>query len=171
MMGKWVIEFDFYVPKETADDSQRYDIITQLHDYSKQALSPAFCIGMKGGELFCRLRGDSIPVEQWKKQNEPVSGTHITTLGYLTKDTWHHVKIFLKLSFQRSMNPLTVIWLDSEKVFESDLPNCYNYEPKNPGVYDYIKFGIYKSSWLGLAQKPVDTDRRIYYFDNYKVKY
>lgn len=171
MMGKWVIEFDFYVPKETADDSKHYDIITQLHDHSKLALSPAFCIGMKGGELFCRLRGDSIPVEQWKKPNKPVSGTHITNLGYLTKDTWHHVKIFLKLAYQRSMNPLTVIWLDSEKVFESDLPNCYNYEPKTLGVYDYIKFGIYKSSWLGLVQKPEDTDRRIYYFDNYKVKY
>ena len=171
LLGKWVIDFDFYTPQENVDDQKYYDIITQLHDNSNVALSPAFCIGMKDGKMFCRLRGDSIPVEQWKQRNVPASGTHITTLGYLKKDTWHHVKIFLKLAYQRSMKPLTVIWLDSQKVFESDHPNCYNYKPKEEGKYDYLKFGIYKSSWLGLKRKPLDTDRRIYYFDNYKVKY
>ena len=171
LTGKWIIEFDFYVPSETHDDDKRRDCITQLHDYSTVALSPAFSVGMLGGELYCRLRGDSIPVEQWKQRNVPASGTHITTLGYLKKDTWHHVKIFLKLAYQRSMKPLTAIWLDSQKVFESNFPNCYNYKPKKEGKYDYLKFGIYKSSWLGLKRRPLDTDRRIYYFDNYKVKY
>ena len=89
----------------------------------------------------------------------------------MKKDTWHHVKIYLKLAYQRSMMPQTIVWVDSKKVLESNLPNCYNYTPKKAGVYDYIKFGIYKSSWLGLKQKPEGTDRRIYYFDNYKVKY
>ena len=171
LMGKWIIEFDFLVPHETDDDSLRYDMITQLHDHSTEALSPAFCLLMKSGELSCRLRGDSIPVEQWKKRNKPASGTHILPLGYLKKDTWHHVKVYLKLAYQRSMNPQTIIWLDSKKVLESNLPNCYNYTPKKAGMYDYIKFGIYKSSWLGLKQKPEGSDRRIYYFDNFKVKY
>ena len=171
LMGKWVIVFDFLVPHETDDDSLRYDMITQLHDHSTEALSPAFCLLMKSGELYCRLRGDSIPVELWEKRNKPASGTHILPLGYLKKDTWHHVKIYLKLAYQRSMMPQTIVWVDSKKVLESNLPNCYNYTPKKAGVYDYIKFGIYKSSWLGLKQKPEGTDRRIYYFDNYKVKY
>ncbi len=171
LMGKWVIEFDFLVPHETADDSLHYDMITQLHDHSTEALSPAFCLLMKNGEMICRLRGDSIPVEQWAKRNKPVSGTHILPLGYLKKDTWHHIKIYLKLAYQRSMMPQTIVWVDSKKVLESNLPNCYNYTPTKAGAYDYIKFGIYKSSWLRLKQKPEGTDRRIYYFDNYRVKY
>ncbi len=171
LMGKWVIEFDFFVPHETADDSLRYDMITQLHDHSTQALSPAFSMLMKNGELICRLRGDSIPVEQWEQHNKPAGGTHILPLGYLKKDTWHHVKIYLKLAYQRSMMPQTIVWVDSKKVLETNLPNCYNYMPKKAGAYDYIKFGIYKWSWLGLKRKPQGTDRRIYYFDNYKVKY
>lgn len=171
LMGKWIIEFDLYIPHYTKDDSVNRECITQLHDYSTVALSPAFSIGMRNGELYCRLRGDSIPVEQWEKRNKPASGTHILPLGYMKKDTWHHVKIYLKLAYQRSMMPQTIVWVDSKKVLESNLPNCYNYTPKKAGVYDYIKFGIYKSSWLGLKQKPEGTDRRIYYFDNYKVKY
>ena len=171
LMGKWIVEFDLYIPHETIDDGVLRECITQLHDNSTVALSPAFSIGLVGGELYCRLRGDSIPIEQWEKRNRPAGGTHISTLGYLKKDTWHHVKIYLKLAYQRSMNPQTIIWIDSEKVFESNWPNCYNYEPKKAGVFDYIKFGIYKSGWLGLKKKPVGTDRRIYYFDNYRVKY
>lgn len=171
LMGKWIIEFDFYIPYDTKDDSVFRECITQLHDYSTKALSPAFSMGMRNGELYCRLRGDSIPVEQWEKRNKPAGGNHILPLGYLKKDTWHHVKIYLKLAYQRSMMPQTIVWVDSKKVLESNLPNCYNYTPKKAGVYDYIKFGIYKSSWLGLKQKPEGIDRRIYYFDNYKVKY
>lgn len=171
LMSKWIVEFDLYVPHETVDDGEIRECITQLHDNSNAALSPAFSIGLIDGELYCRLRGDSIPVEQWQKRNKPAGGTHLTNLGYLKKDTWHHIKIYLKLAFQRSMNPQTIIWLDSKKVLESNLPNCYNYTPKKDGMYDYIKFGIYKSGWLELKQQPIDTDRRVYYFDNYKVKY
>ena len=171
LMGKWIIEFDFYIPYDTKDDNLSRECITQLHDCSTMALSPAFSIGMRNGELYCRLRCDSIPVEQWEKRNNPAGGTHILPLGYLKKDTWHHIKIYLKLAYQRSMMPRTIVWVDSKKVLESNLPNCYNYMPKKAGMYDYIKFGIYKSSWLRLKQKPVGIDRRIYYFDNYKVKY
>lgn len=171
LMGKWIIEFDLFIPHKTKDDKESRDCITQLHDYSSVALSPAFSIGMIDGELYCRLRGDCIPVEKWEKRNEPKSGAHIFKMGKLEKDVWHHVKIYLKLAYQHSMMPQTIIWVDSEKIFESDLPNCYNYEPKKAGMYDYIKFGIYKSSWLGKKKRPTDTDKRIYYFDNYKVKY
>ena len=171
LMGKWIIEFDLLIPDETKDDYKFKEIITQLHEGSKDAISPAFCIGMWKGELYCRLRGDSIPIGLWEKRNVPVNGSHITFLGPLTKGEWHHVKIFLREAYQKSLNPLTVIWVDSVKVFESNHPNCYNYEPRREGLYNYIKFGIYKSNWPGLKACRAETARRIYYFDNYKVRY
>ena len=171
IMGKWIIEFDFLIPQETSDDYKYKEIITQLHEGSMDAISPAFCIGMWKGKLYCRLRGDSIPIGQWEKRNKPINGTYIKRLGYLEKNKWHHIKIFIREAYQRSMNPLTVIWVDSVKVFESNHPNCYNYEPRRKDLYNYIKFGIYKSSWLKLKACRTETARRIYYFDNYKVKY
>ncbi len=171
LMGKWIIEFDLLVPKETNDDHMFKECITQIHEGSMDAISPAFSIGMWKGELYCRLRGDSIPIGQWEKRNAPVNGSPITSLGRITKGEWHHIKIFLREAYQRSMNPLTVIWVDSVKVFESNHPNCYNYEPRRKALYNYIKFGIYKSAWLRLKACREETVRRIYYFDNYKVRY
>ena len=171
LMGKWIIEFDILVPKDTNDDQKFRESITQLHEGSMDAISPAFHIGLWKGELYCRLRGDSIPIGMWEKRNVPVNGSPVTRLGRITKGEWHHVKIFLREAYQRSLNPLTVIWVDSVKVFESNHPNCYNYEPRRKNLYNYIKFGIYKSSWLKLKACRTETARRIYYFDNYKVKY
>ena len=171
LMGKWIIEFDLLVPKETNDDPMFKECITQIHEGSMDAISPAFNIGMWKGKLYCRLRGDSIPIGQWEERNVPVNGSPITSLGRITKGEWHHIKIFLREAYQRSMNPLTVIWVDSVKVFESNHPNCYNYEPRRNGLYNYIKFGIYKSAWPGLKACRAETARRIYYFDNYKVRY
>lgn len=171
LMGKWIIEFDFLIPEETMDDAENKEIITQLHEGSDDAISPAFCLGMWKGELFCRLRGDNIPIGQWKKRNVPAGGTHLASLAYLEKGVWHHVKVFLREAYQQSMNPLTVVWLDSKKVFESRLPNCYNYEPRKQGAYNYLKFGIYKSAWINIEECGEEKSRRVYYFDNYKVRY
>lgn len=171
LMGKWIIEFDFLIPKETNDDQDNKEIITQLHEGSMDAISPAFSLGMWKGELYCRLRGDSIPIGQWEKKNVPVNGSPITSLGRITKGEWHHIKIFLREAYQRSLNPLTIIWIDSTKVFESRHPNSYNYTPKKAERYDYIKFGIYKSAWIGLKECSEGISKRIYYFDNYKVRY
>lgn len=171
LMGKWIIEFDLLIPQKTIDDNKYYEIITQLHEGSMDAISPAFCILVQKGELCCRLRGDSIPIGQWKKRNKPTNGQYMKSLGYLEKNKWHHIKIFIREAYQRSMNPLTVIWVDSMKVFESNHPNCYNYEPRRKGMYNYIKFGIYKPAWIGLKECLEGTSKRIYYFDNYKVRY
>ena len=167
--NKWIIEYDLYVPKEMADDEKNIEIITQLHEYSNFPTTPAFCLYVLGGTLKCALRGDNIDISFWEK-GKP---RHITsgTIGYLSKGEWHHVKAYVKEGWQKDDKPLTKVWLDGYLMYESDSPNCYKYETKREGRYDYLKFGIYKSSWLKEKNVDASLQVRTYYFDNVIVKY
>lgn len=168
-MNKWIIEFDIYVPHTTIDDSESSECITQLHEGFSNSTVPAFNIGVDNGFLYCRLRGDSI----LRKKGDKICPQHTYTkkLCYLEKDRWYHIKAFVKEGYQSAYNPLTKIWIDNELVFESKLPNCYHYDPSREGRYNYIKFGIYKSKWLSKNDCNPRTKTRVYYFDNYLVKY
>jgi len=168
LMGVWTIEFDLYVPEETVDDNSCFEIITQIHEHSKTAKPPSFCLSVKGGNLYCSVRGDSIPISDWSKKNKAIHHNSEKLL-YLKKDRWYHVKAFVKEGYQYDMSPLTQVWVDSELLFYSQVPNCYNYKPVKKDKYNYIKFGIYKPGWKKVKEPP-SLSRRIYYFDNYVVQ-
>ena len=91
-------------------------------------------------------------------------------LAVLSKGKWYHVKIYVKEGYQISALPVTKVWIDSKLVLESITPNCYKYNPSVKDSYNYLKFGIYKSPWMKSNVVP-QTDRRIYFFDNYVVRY
>lgn len=169
IMNKWIIEFDLLVPRQTADDAQSTECITQLHEGFYHPTVPAFHLGVKNGYLYCKLRGDSI----LRSEKDKITAKNYVTkkLCYLEKDRWYHIKVFVKEGYQKSLMPLTKIWIDKQLFFESNLPNCYNYIPRKDGKYSYLKFGIYKSRWLSQKECDPKTDTRVYYFDNYLVKY
>ena len=169
-MNKWIIEFDLFIPNETQADSLYRDVITQIHESSLiSGVSPGFSIGIKGDNLIAKVQGmagvlSKNPVEN-KKKMKRVYGD----LGRISKNEWHHIKIYLREAYVVEMMPRTVIWLDGVKKISLDEPNCYSYTPRNT-TYNYLKFGIYKWDWLN--KEPVSgTERRVYYFDNYMVKY
>lgn len=168
--NKWIIEYDLYVPGETADDKQSSEIITQIHEGSKTPTIPPFCLYIKGGCLGCSIRGDSIEVAQWKGIRKPLY-QHSRKLLYLKKNRWYHVKIYLKEGWQLKDMPLTRVWIDDALLFESNCPNCYPYEPENKGKYAYLKFGVYKSRWLTAKKIDQRHQTRTYIFDNFVVKY
>ena len=167
--NKWIIEYDLYVPKEMVDDGKNIEIITQLHEYSNMPTTPAFCLYILGGVLKCALRGDNIDIASWKngKPRYITSGQ----LKYLTKGEWHHVKAYVKEGWQEGDIPLTIVWVDGNKLYESTNPNCFKYDPMREGKYDYLKFGIYKSSWLKDENVASNLQTRTYYFDNVIIKY
>ena len=169
--NKWIIEYDLFVPKETMGDDSSSEIITQIHEGSRNPTVPSFCLKVKGGILFCNIKGDSIKIDEWSRKKMP---SHIVTkpLIYLEKNRWYHVKVYLKEGWRKEDLPLTKVWIDGKLLFVSNSPNCYLYSTRRAGNYDYIKFGIYKSEWLrrNIEVKP-ETKTRVYYFDNFIVKY
>ena len=168
-MNKWIIEFDIYVPHTTADDPESTECITQLHEGFSNSTVPAFNIGIDNGFLYCRIRGDSV-LRKKADKIYPLN-TYTKKLCYLKKERWYHIKALVKEGYQSGHIPLTKIWIDNELVFESNRPNCYHYVPSKEGRYNYIKFGIYKSKWLSQKGCNPKTKTRVYYFDNYTVKY
>lgn len=168
--NKWIIEYDLYIPKETQDDEVATEIITQIHEGSSTPVSPAFCLFMKGGYLGCTAKGDSCDLGDWAGKRKP-SHTYSKRLLYLQKERWYHIKIYLKEGWRSEDQPLTRVWVDGALLYESTVPNCYNYAVKPGSHYDYLKFGVYKGSWLNAKDVEREKQTRIYYFDNYVVKY
>jgi hypothetical protein len=167
--NKWIIEYDLYVPSETADDEVHFEVISQIHEESKTPTPPSFCLYMKRGRLGCSVKGDSTEISTWKRGKARYAESR--TFKYLEKDRWYHVKVYLKEGWQQEDLPLTRVWIDGELLFESNIPNCYKYEPKHEGQYDYLKFGVYKSGWLEAKEVDRKLQTRIYIFDNFVVKY
>lgn len=168
--NKWIIEYDLYVPEETIDDDSLFECITQIHEGSRYPKSPSFCLKVKGGILYSNIKGDSIRIENWRKKINPMSNFS-KPLIYLEKNRWYHVKLYLKEGWQVEDCPLTKIWIDDTLLFESKLPNCYKYLPQSRGHYDYLKFGIYKSGWMKAKNVDEKLQKRVYFFDNFIVKY
>lgn len=168
-LNKWIIDYDILIPSGTADDERDFEIITQIHEHSKDPISPSFCLFVQTGYLFCGIRGDSIPIGLWEKRNIP---THqdVGKLIYFNKNEWYHIKIFIKEGYQCIDEPLTKVWVNSHLFFESKKPNCYNYEPIKDGFYNYLKFGIYKPGWLETKKCEFNKRRRIYIFRNFVVR-
>lgn len=169
-MNKWIIEFDFYVPSETHDDSTCAEVITQLHEGSSTPTFPTFVMSIINGTLQCSVKGDSTLISDWKRNKRP---SHINKGRQypIEKNRWYHIKAYVKEGYQTSAMPLTMVWVDGVLAFESHSPNCYNYLPSRNGFYDYLKFGIYKSGWLKADTVDSRKEKRIYLFDNYVVKY
>lgn len=169
--NKWIIEYDLYVPDETVDDESLFECITQIHEGSRHPSVPSFCLKVKGGMLYGNIKGDSIRIDDCRRKKIP---SHVVTkpLIYLEKNRWYHVKVYLKEGWRKEDLPLAKVWIDGMLLFESDSPNCYVYSTRSTGEYDYLKFGIYKSDWLrrNVEVKP-ETKTRVYYFDNFIVKY
>lgn len=168
--NKWIIEYDLLIPQETIDDKAHFEIITQIHKETKVPVSPAFCLNMLDGWLKCYIQGDSVPIGEWQGKRKTTHRS-FPRLQRLTKDRWHHIKIYLKEGIQYSDMPVTKVWVDGVLKLESHQPNCFSYEPQKVGLYDYLKFGIYKPGWKELKGKPSTLGNRVYYFDNVVVKY
>lgn len=168
--NKWIIEYDLYIPEETIDDNQFSEIITQLHEASTMSTVPSFSLSVHGGWLYCTINGDKTRIEHWGTRKRP-NDQLTRKLIYLQKDSWHHLKIFIKEGWRIDASPSTKIWVDGELILENNDPNCYSYTPRAEGLYNYLKFGIYKSGWLMTSDVPSDVRVRTYYFDNFVVKY
>ena len=168
--NKWIIEYDLYIPNETQDDESATEIITQIHEGSSTPTSPAFCLYMKGGYLGCTAKGDNRDLSEWVSKRKP-SYTDSKRLLYLQKERWYHIKIYLKEGWRPEDQPLTRVWVDGAVLYESTVPNCYKYDVRPGAHYDYLKFGIYKSGWLSAEDVEREKQTRVYYFDNYVVKY
>ena len=168
--NKWIIEYDLLIPDETCDDENTAEIITQIHEGSSTPTSPAFSLFMRGGFLNCTIRGDSRKLSDWVTGGKP-EYLETRQLQYLQKNKWYHIKIYLKEGWRADDLPLTLVWVDNNLLFESIKPNCYKYDVEAGRHYDYLKFGVYKSGWLkdGFVDKKLHS--RIYYFDNFIVKY
>lgn len=168
-MNKWIIEFDVYIPSETKDDNENFELITQIHEGSTKPTTPAFYLAMLGGYLKYNLRGDSTRIEEWDTKVQPSSRCS-ANLSYLEKNRWHHIKVYIKESYLIDLQPLTKIWVDDSLLLETDAPNCYCYEPRIEGRYGYFKFGIYKPGWMTLNGCDPLLAKRVYYFDNIVVR-
>lgn len=169
-MSKWFFDFDLLIPSETKDDPFHREVLTQIHDFSSvQGLSPSFALGIEKGALYVNLLGNDSVVSSLDQVKKKLVRTY-QNLGRLQRDSWHHIKIYVKQAYDTRMMPLTIIWVDGREVFRNESPNCYNYKPRKQNHYDYAKFGIYKWGWLNKKLAP-GTEKRIYYFDNYVIKY
>lgn len=168
--NKWIIEYDLLIPQETKDDKAYTEIITQIQKESKIPIGPAFCLNMLDGWLKCSIQGDSVPVGEWQGKRQATHWAY-PRLQRLDKGRWHHIKIYLKEGIQYSDLPLTKVWVDGVLKLESHQPNCYSYDPTKAGLYDYLKFGVYKPGWKKLKETPSTLGNRVYYFDNVVVKY
>ncbi len=170
-MNKWIIEFDLYLPISMKSDSLYSDCISQLHESSLlEGLSPGFSLRIKNENLFLKLLGYDEKIGPREKIKRNKLRTRYKNLGPLSKGVWHHIKVYVREAYSEMMMPLTVVWVDGKMVAYENAPNCYNYLSKKKGFYNYIKFGIYKWDWL--IKKPIPgTEERVYYFDNYSVKY
>lgn len=168
--NKWIIEYDLLIPQETKDDKAYSEIITQIQKESKIPIGPAFCLNILDGWLKCSIQGDSVPVGEWQGKRQATHWAY-PRLQCLDKGRWHHIKIYLKEGIQYSDLPLTKVWVDGVLKLESHQPNCYSYDPTKAGLYDYLKFGVYKPGWKNLKENPSTLGNRVYYFDNVVVKY
>lgn len=168
--NKWIIEYDIYLPEETVDDDQFPEIITQIHEGSNRSTSPAFSMQVRSGWLCCVIRGDKEKIEQWGKRKQP-EAKHTGKIIYLQKKRWYHVKLYVKEGWRCEMIPFTKIWVDGVLLYESEKVNCYSYEPRSEGNYNYLKFGVYKSGWLTTNVVQPELRVRTYIFDNFVVKY
>ena len=169
-MNKWIMDFDFYVPSETREDSTCSEAVTQLHEGSLTPTFPTFVISVINGSLQCNVKGDSTLISEWKINKRPFHINYSKQYP-LEKETWHHIKAYIKEGYQISAMPLTMVWVDGTLVFESYMPNCYNYPPAAEGIFDYHSFGVYKSSWVRGVVPDSTIQTRIYYFDNYIVRH
>ena len=168
-MNKWIIEYDLFIPEETVDDSKNFDIITQIHEGSSKSTTPAFYLALFDGNAKCNIRGDFTKIEDWEVGKNPVY-INSYNLIYLKKNMWHHIKIYLKESYQPELKPVTRIWIDGILRIDVNDPNCYNFNPRKPNDYNYFKFGIYKPGWLTQSSCSNNLSKRVYYFDNIVVK-
>ena len=168
--NKWIIEFDFFIPTETEVDNEDYEIITQIHEGSTMPTTSPFCLFIRGAFLYCTIKGDSTDIEKWARRGKP-KHNQTYKLSRIKKETWYHIKCYIKEEWSEEDTPLTVIWVDGKMVLKSETPNSYYYKPRKEGLYNYLKFGIYKSAWLKKEYVKEDMRRRIYYFDNYVVKF
>lgn len=75
---------------------------------------------------------------------------------------WTHFSIYLKEGYLFEHSPVTRILINEELVYESFDPNVNN----NPRG-GYIRYGIYKSSWLRRVDEPIK--KKVLYFDNVNV--
>lgn len=167
-MSKWIIEFDIFIPDSTKDDEDDFEIITQIHEGCKISTTPSFFLYMLNGFLSYSLRGDDVLIEKWNSKMSP-KYVYNDKICYLSKEKWHHIKVYLKEGWRYECSPLTKVWVDDNLVFVSKVPNCYCYTPAKSGYYNFIKFGIYKPGWLGKSICKKEISKRVYYFDNYLV--
>lgn len=167
-ISKWIVEFDFFVPLNTKDDPDDFEIITQIHEGCKISTTPSFFLYMLNGTLNYSLRGDSTFIEEWRAES-PVYREK-SAIAYVEKDKWHHIKIYLKEGWQYNYHPMTKIWIDNKLLVESKSPNSYCYIPAKQGCYNFVKFGIYKPGWVNRKSCEEEVKKRIYFFDNVIVK-
>lgn len=86
-------------------------------------------------------------------------------LPELKKGQWHNITMFVKLGYNQSQGPRTVVYLNGIKALDWDTPNAYNCQEYG----EYMEFGIYKWSWSTQENREkTPIKRRVLYFDNIK---
>ena len=159
-LRKIKIEFDIMVPFNYENDSTS-DCVMQIHDRvdSKEldGRSPYFAIRLQNLHFY-------LTAMSTEKQAKSGFTTNIRVpLGDCKLGEWRHFSIYVKEGYLAEHHPMTRIVLDNKLVYQSDKPNTNN----NPRG-GYIRYGIYKSSWLSQGKRNL-IKSKILYFDNFKV--
>lgn len=158
-LRKIKVEFDVLLPLDYEIDSTM-DCIMQIHDRPDDELiegrSPYFAIRVKNDTFYLT----TMSIEKHSKSGFKINKT--IPLRKCEMGKWTHFSIYLKEGYLFEHSPVTRILINEELVYESFDPNVNN----NPRG-GYIRYGIYKSSWLRRVDEPIK--KKVLYFDNVNV--
>ena len=151
------ISFDAYFPS-TAIDVERTDIMMQMHDRdgTYRGFVP-FILTYDNNKIKITLASIDMPKGGADDVVKWVQGAEI---ALIETDKWHRFDLEIKERYDVNQNPFTKICIDSQLVFESRKPNCFN-----DLLGSSPQYGIYKNLW----GEGVTTFER--YFDNFKITY
>lgn len=157
-LRKVMVEFDVFLPADFEKDSLT-DCIFQIHDRpatpSLGARSPYLALRVKNNHFLLT----SMSIERWA--NHGFNTNESVVLADCKLGQWTHFQIYIKEGYLPQHRPLTRVTINGKKVYESTQPNCNN----NP-MGGYVRYGIYKASWLKQSST---IAKKVVYFDNFKV--
>ncbi len=161
------IEFDVLIPEDYEKDESQ-DCLMQIHDRvdedSLEVRSPYFAIRLQNNQFVLT----AMSIEKHEKKGFNVN--KILPIADCELGKWNHFSIYIKEGYLPEHNPITIIALNGNIIYESIDPNTNN----NPRG-GYIRYGLYKADWLkekkGLIKKGKIglIDKKVTYFDNFKI--
>lgn len=160
-LRKRIYSFDVFLPSDYFDNVSGGEAIMQLQlrpDLPKESRVPAFTISTelrKGiGRWHTNVR--SIPTKYAK--DEKIKRHDDIDLGVCALGQWTHWEVIMKEGYMDDHMPMVVIKKNNKVVFESNEPNTWN---TVQGLY--IRYGIYKSTFLPkYSINNSDSKRRLY---------